>query len=329
MWGRMDKDRLSALKEAAFRREFSNPDSVVKAVGQGDREHPGVREVLAIVKHQTGDQTGAAALIEALPADWSCDSRSLALLLRTQFKANAGQQALETAQRILALDPRHVEALGTTARIYNRQSNWSKADICWRRLAEVGPGQSEALLQVARIATRNKTWDTAKIYADMYLRAVPGHAEVLGIAIDCRQRLQNLTGIEALLVRLYAVQPERALQFLLRLNAERYTELYARVISEFAKIDPQNAELAKTRDQLVKQWVAVALRLELEKSDEKAAEFYRSIRAIMPDSRDATLGIRRLYRPAIVSMREAQKRDDKDAAIRSAEDVLKVDPDMD
>jgi tetratricopeptide (TPR) repeat protein len=325
-----DLQSLEALRERAFGVDIDALDELLSGFSQAELKEPTLLEVQGVAKYRKGDIPAAVSLISraADSPKHVAHLKSLLFLMRGQYLAGDADGALLTARRVIDAEPANQEALKLAGRLYNQRQDWDHADRFWRQLCEVAPQEPEAALQVARIGGRRGEWETQAFFADILLRVSPEHPEGLRLAIDGRIRSQRLEGLELLVAPLYRVEPERARAFLRSLGRPEQAETLAAVLARL-KIDrPDDEALWRLAEDQADTWLDLALRHEVVRKDDLAAMLFRAAREANPAADAAVAGIQRLSQQGVAGMREALRARDEPGALRHAQRVVEIDPQM-
>jgi predicted CXXCH cytochrome family protein len=101
--------------------------------------------------------------------------------------ANQGRtaEALKTFEEILALAPRHEEALARAGALTEQRGPLERAEAYWRGAVEVNPHSSDYRFGLARVLARRQKWDQAAEEAGAALKLDPTRLDVRRLLLFC------------------------------------------------------------------------------------------------------------------------------------------------
>ena len=141
-----------------------------------DARHKGVRNALGVLRLETGDATGAIALLKPLARDVP-DAAGIQLNLGNALVA-AGQagEAIAPLKRATTLDPNSALVWYGYARALQTVGRVADAEPAYRRVMQLAPAHVETRANLAAVLNFLDRYSESEVEAREALRLVPSHA---------------------------------------------------------------------------------------------------------------------------------------------------------
>lgn len=243
--------------------------------------------------------------------------------MNAAYKAGDFDAAYTLAKQIVEADPKHYNGLRHLARIATNRREQEVALSAWSALSEVEPEAHEPWLQLARIARRDGRFKECRAHVERLLALQPDNVEARTMHVECLLKARDEKNILA------------AFEALCDLESKNLGSL-ARIAVNYG----MGADIALTLRRLAQAGDQEAINLcdtmfrserdagvgfEIQKNPFSAAQCYRNMRVLRPDSEYPQTSLARLRRPFLERARRAYSSAEYDRAIEHAHSCIKID----
>ncbi len=249
---------------------------------------------------------------------------TLSAKMAESYQQSDMDTCLETAEAILEINSDDIDALRYAARIYTNRKDQRNAQRQWARLIEVTPAAPEPYLQMARIMRQQKRWAECLEYIDNYLEFSPKHPEAVAIRVECHLNLKMDKKIGESFKSLALLRPREAAIIGRKICARGMGATIAPNLRALADAGDENA-IVLCRNQAREERMA-GLGFEIQKALDLAAQSYRTMRFLDPDTDYATTSLARLRKPFLLRARTAYQDHDDAQAIKYAQNCIDIEP---
>lgn len=252
------------------------------------------------------------------------DLNSIRAEMVAAYQKNDFDKTLNAAEAILKRDSSNIEALRYAVRIHTNRKDQAKAQVQWARLVELAPEIPEPHLQLARIFRQQKRWSDCLQYIESYLLFSPEHAEANSILVQCHIHLKMSHKIGTSFARLITLQSNGATTIARQASNLGMSADIATSLRKLADNGDEDA-IALCRS-LARSERMAGLGFEIQKNLYLAAQSYRTMRDLDPESEYPTTSLARLRKPFLERARKAYQAEDDARAIEHAMTSIKIEP---
>jgi Flp pilus assembly protein TadD len=153
------------------------------------------RELGIVLAHVSAAEKQGGPLQQALPRlqesllGWPQDVPVLKAKGTALARQGRAAEALKTFEELLALVPRHEEALTWAGSLAEQRGPPERAEAYWRRAVEVNPYLADYHLGLARVLARRRQWEQAAQEASTASRIDPTRLDARRLLLFCYLRL--------------------------------------------------------------------------------------------------------------------------------------------
>jgi tetratricopeptide (TPR) repeat protein len=313
----------SAAKKAIADGDLDEAEAILHRLSLEDHRCALVHTLLGTIAFHRGD---TAAAIAQLRQSVALDANALeprVMLVKSALRMNKLNEACSIAAELVRRAPDNARVLLVSSKAMMRAKRYTDAISIWRRIGYLQPELVMPHIEIARCELKLRNFEAALAAADDALFREPREPSALVIKSDALQKLKRMKELAEVSMELATIDPSAAMAAVPALVSGFHPEEAAQIVS----CASQTGEV--DIDAVMRAGLIQALERRGKVADERgdvtaAANAWKAILLIDPESERAVKGLRRLLSPIVAKARAATESGDLTAAARFYASALEI-----